>query len=300
MSVDSDSFDFDQFDETNVHDDEEDFDINSMPDPYANAPDVSVEAPAPAAPAAPAPAPAEPAAVQSQAPAAYETAMMDAAGMAMDTVRRANELAQQNAQEQENLDQRRLEQMAQMEQQHSEEMEEMRRKVEALEEENASLAAGEGMHNSAKSLMSTAESLLPTIERIRADDDTALENAAEIELLKKLLELCEYLPEDEKAEFMSSPIRMKMEYLIARLSGEPGLLKTALSLKKAGVLGEENVVFQPQKTFSVTNHELRKVFKCMKNLSDSLDDTYLADAMCNRIDNVLEKIELAEHSIQIF
>ena len=38
----------------------------------------------------------------------------------------------------------------------------------------------------------------------------------------------------------------------------------------------------------------------MKELSDGLDDEYLADAMCNRIDNVLERIELAENSIQIF
>ena len=104
---------------------------------------------------------------------------------------------------------------------------------------------------------------------------------------------------------MASPIRMQMEYLIAKMSGVPGLLKTALSLKKSGVLDEDDAegksyAFQPEKTFSVTNHELRKVFKCMKHLSDSLDDQYLADAMCNRIDNVLEKIELAENSIQIF
>ena len=219
--------------------------------------------------------------------------------MAMDTVKRANELAQQNAQEQALRDQQREEQFMQMEQQHAEEMDEMRRKVEALEEENASLAAHEGMLNSVKSLMSTAEELLPTIEKILADDDTALENAEEIELFKKLLELCEYLPEDEKAEFMASPMRMKIEYLIAKLSGEPGLLKTALSLKKSGVLGESDTA-AASKDFAVTNHELRKVFKCMKNLSDGLDDQYLADAMCNRIDNVLEKIELAENSTQIF
>ena len=308
-NVDSDSFDFDQFDETSAFEDEKkdepEFDINSMPDPFgpsAQTPSNTApvnDTPAPAAMEPPAP-PKAPAPVQQ--PPAYENAMMDAAAMAMDTVRRANELAQQNAQDQKALDEQREEQMRQMEQQHAEEMDEMRRKVEELEEENATLAANEGMRNSAKSLMSTAEELLPTIERILADDDTALENAEEIELLKKLLELCEFLPEDEKAEFMASPVRMQMEYLISKLSGIPGLLKTALSLKKAGVLDEDEDVsmLQAGKDFSVTNHELRKVFKCMKNLSDGLDDHYLADAMCNRIDNVLEKIELAENSIQIF
>ena len=286
-NVDSDSFDFDQFDESTVHDnEEEEFDINKMPDPFG--PDARVPAgvPADVPPAQP-------------APQSYAATMMDAAGMAMDTVQRANEIAQHNAHAQDQIIQKQDEQIAQMEEKHAGEMDEMRRKVAELEEENARLAS-EDNHPTAKSLLSTAEELLPTIEKILADDDTALENAEEIELFKKLLELCQYLPEDEKAAFMASPVRMEIEYLIAKMSGTPGLLKTAQSLKKAGVLGEEDSAPDMQKPFQVTNHELRKVFKCMKSLSDGLDDHYLADAMCNRIDNILERIELAENSIQIF
>jgi len=320
-NVDSDSFDFDQFDESTISSDDEpeqDFDIKKMPDPFTASPEEMGigpgsgldKGPAMGAPApAPTPAPA-PASAPAQTPASYATTMMDTASMAMDTVQRANELAQHNAQAQDQIIRKQDEQLAQMEQQYEEEMQqmeeqhagemdEMRRKVAELEEENAKLTSEDGMPT-AKSLMSTAEALLPTIEKILADDDTALENAAEIELFKKLLELCEYLPEDEKATFMASPIRMQIEYLISKMSGTPGLLKTALSLKKAGVLGEDEMGFDPQKTFAVTNHELRKVFKYMKELSDGLDDAYLADAMCNRIDNILERIELAENSIQIF
>ncbi len=315
-NVDSDSFDFDQFDETTAGEEDDDFDIKSMPDPFGSAPQEPVEPEI-----APAPVPQQPAPMASQFAApgqnpSYESTMMETASVAMDTVRKANEIAMANAEGQKVLDEQREQQMREMEQQHADEMDEMRRKVEALEEEKASLeeqnanlelenenlALGEGYTPTAKSLMSTAESLLPTIERILADDDTALENAAEIELFKKLLELCQYLPENEKAEFMASPVRMKMEYLISKMSGVPGLLKTALSLKKSGVLdeGDSDILALQQKDFSVTNHELRKVFKCMKKLSDGLEDPYLADAMCNRIDNILEKIELAENSIQIF
>jgi hypothetical protein len=247
---------------------------------------------------------------QANTPPSYASSMMDTASMAMDTAQRASELAQHNAHAQEQINQKQDEQIAQMEmeheeamqqleQQHAGEMDEMRQRLAALEEENAKLTTEDG-RPTAKSLMNTAEALLPTIERILADDDSAIENAAEIELFKKLLELCEYLPEDEKATFMASPVRMQMEYLISKMSGTPGLLKTALSLKKSGVLGESESLFDPQKTFSVTNHELRKVFKCMKELSEGLDDPDLADAMCNRIDNILERIELAENSIQIF
>ena len=325
-NVDSDSFDFDQFDETTAgettdSDLEPEFDINKMPDPFTASPEElgigsdagmplqpqssQLSQPSSAAPLGPA-----------QTPPSYASSMMDTASMAMDTAQRASELAQHNAHAQEQIIQKQDEQIAQMEmeheeamhqleEQHADEMDEMRRKVAALEEENAKLVSEDG-RPTAKSLMNTAESLLPTIERIISDDDTAIENAEEIELFKKLLELCSYLPEHEKAEFMASPIRMKMEYLISKMSGIPGLLKTALSLKKSGILddelsaGTEDGKLHSDKDFSVTNHELRKVFKYMKKLSDGLDDSYLADAMCNRIDNVLEKIELAENSTQIF
>ena len=286
-NVDSDSFDFDQFDETTVGETEPEpepeFDVNRMPDPFTASPEEmgigpdtgKQQPPQPQQP--PAPAPSRPA----QTPPSYASSMMDTASMAMDTAQRASELAQHNAHAQEQIIQKQDEQIAQMEmqheeemqqmeQQHADEMDEMRQKLAALEEENAKLVGEDGLPT-AKSLMSTAEALLPTIEKILADDDTALENAAEIELFRKLLELCEYLPEEEKAQFMASPVRMQMEYLIAKMSGTPGLLKTALSLKKAGVLGEDETVYLPQKNFSVTNHELRKVFKCMKELSDGLD-----------------------------
>ena len=319
-NVDSDSFDFDQFDETTAgetagsgagsgSDSEPEFDINKMPDPFTASPEemgigpdagMSQQAQQPSA------MPLRPA----QTPPSYASSMMDTASMAMDTAQRASELAQHNAHAQEQIIQKQDEQIAQMEieheeamqqleQQHAGEMDEMRRKVAALEEENAKLVSEDG-RPTAKSLMSTAEALLPTIERILSDDDSALENAAEIELFKKLLELCEYLPEDEKAAFRASPVRMEIEYLISKMSGTPGLLKTAQSLKKAGILGDDDITPDMQKPFAVTNHELRKVFKCMKELSEELEDSDLSDAMCNRIDNILERIELAENSIQIF
>lgn len=345
-NVDSDNFDFDQFDETSAYEQEDEpepnkesepeFDITQMPDPFSDsgliAPSMMDSAPGAAMPpqsqsmpesmaaasspvpsetaAAPAPAPAPVQTPASQTMTTYEDAVIGAADQAMNTVRRANELAQQNLEDQRRLDEHRQEELAQMQEQHAaemsqmeqqytDEMNEMRQKMAELEEENAALAE-ENNAPAVKSLMSTAESLLPTIEKILADDDSALENAAEIELFKKLLELCQFLPDDEKAEFLTSQIRMQMEYIISKMSGVPGLLKTAQSLKKAGILGDEENEFSQLSDFEVTNHELRKVLKYMKKLSEGLSDSYLADAMRSRIDFTLEKIEIAEKSIQIF
>ena len=115
-NVDSDSFDFDQFDETTTTGDEEpEFDVNKMPDPFP------AQAPEPAPAQAPAQMPARPAGT----PPSYATAMMDTASMAMDTVQRANELAQHNAHAQDQIIQKQDEQIQQMEQQYAEEMQQL-------------------------------------------------------------------------------------------------------------------------------------------------------------------------------
>ena len=84
----------------------------------------------------------------------------------------------------------------------------------------------------------TTQDMLKTIERILSDDDAASSNADKIEMFKKLRLLCDYLPETEKDTFQSCRNRMLIDYIISKLSGKPGLLITAQSLIKSGILGE--------------------------------------------------------------
>lgn len=153
----------------------------------------------------------------------------------------------------------------------------------------------------------SVSNLLPAIEKIIADDDFASENAEKVDLFKKLLSMSEYLPEDEKEDFLSGKPRMQMEYLVAKLSGKPGLLKTAKSLIKSGVLGEEyslpeesalseNQVYDN----GISNNLIRSVIKTMERLSINLDDKYLSRALCVFADNVLEQIEIQESKVRIF
>lgn len=151
-----------------------------------------------------------------------------------------------------------------------------------------------------KSEIKAAEELIPTIEKIIADDTIAAENMPQIDLFKKLISLSEFLPEEEKEEFLSGKPRMQMEYLIAKMSGKPGLLKTGQSLIKAGVLGEETGSSNDDSEIVATNENIRSVIKYMEKLSAGLEDKNLAKALCSNADNILEKIELEDKKSQIF
>ena len=150
------------------------------------------------------------------------------------------------------------------------------------------------------SLLTSAKELLPTIEKVIEDDEEAIENAPQIDMFRKLLSLSEYLPDDEKEKFRTGKQRMQMEYLISKMSGKPGLLKTSQSLRKAGVLGEVADNLRTGESGSVSNQEIKDVIGIMKKLSASLDDKNLAKALCSSADNVLEKIELEDKKAQIF
>ena len=144
-----------------------------------------------------------------------------------------------------------------------------------------------------------AEFLLPAIEKVLEDDEEANENAPEIEMFKKLISLSDYLPEDEKEKFRTGKQRMQMEYLISKMSGKPGLLKTSQSLRKTGVLGEVDAVTSDE-SGNISNQAIKDVIGIMKKLSADLEDKNLAKALCSSADNVLEKIELEDKKSQIF
>lgn len=167
-------------------------------------------------------------------------------------------------------------------------------------EESEPVEAVEEAESNASSLLSSAKELLPTIEKVIEDDEEAMENAPQIDMFRKLLSLSEYLPDDEKEKFRSGKQRMQMEYLISKMSGKPGLLKTSQSLRKAGILGEVADNLRTDESGNVSNQEIKDVIGIMKKLSASLDDKNLAKALCSSADNVLEKIELEDKKAQIF
>ena len=172
-----------------------------------------------------------------------------------------------------------------------------------LEEREDLLVERENLLNSkaenSVTLFDTVQYLLPKIERILEDDELALQYTSELELFKKLLNLCEFLPEDIKKEFLTSKIRLQIEYVIAKMSGKPGLLKTAHSLLKTGVISNANVL-SIENSVDITNDSLFNLIDYTKKLSEDLEDKSLAEGLQTYADSVLEQIELQNLSAQIF
>ena len=125
--------------------------------------------------------------------------------------------------------------------------------------------------------------------------------SAELELFKKLRTLSSYLPEKDKNSFDCCRMRMVIEYIIQKMSGKPGLLITAESLIKSGVLGEEyNRQLEDCCEEDLSNDLIRHVISDMKKLAQGLDDKELCNALCVSADGILEQIALLDQKVSIF
>lgn len=133
-----------------------------------------------------------------------------------------------------------------------------------------------------------ASSLVPAVENILKDEDGMRDFESQIKLFKTLLALSESLPSEKKKEFMQSRARVSLEYVIATLEGEPGLLKTSSALRKSGALANVASEEVPDADCS-TGELLETVVGDMKTLSQNLEEKDLSIALTKLADGILEK-----------
>ena len=137
---------------------------------------------------------------------------------------------------------------------------------------------------------STAEETLKKIQDSLVNQEVACENAEKIEMFKKLRDLCTFLPADDKNAQNAGHNLVLMDYIIAKMSGKPGLLETVQSLKDSGALGpQENAT----ENFSdgTESEMVEKVLNKMKNLAKDLQDKTLSSALCECADSVLGRLK---------
>ena len=144
-------------------------------------------------------------------------------------------------------------------------------------------------------MMAQVADLLPKIEKIIANQDDAEKFAKEVELFERLRALGSLLPDAQKRLFMQSKIRVVLEFLIARFSGKPGLLKTADSLRKSGVIDSElqnknadSVVSLEQCSFA---ERLSVVLNDMCDFAKSLEDKCLSAALIEMAKEIETRLE---------
>lgn len=241
-----------------------------------------------------------------------QQAMMNSAQAAMDSALNAQKMAHELSNEQERLKEK-LEQLEKQDtplQPLSENKEVSQTPGEsAFEKEvlpetlSEDISQGNAGSETVSSAQETLSKMLPSITKLLENEDLAKMNANELELFKKLLSFRDFMSEEEKAVFDSGKIRMLLEYIIAKMSGKPGLLKTAISLIKSGLIGVDYENFEAKlesEQIEISNDVIKQVIHTMICLSQELEDKGLATALKTAADLVLEKIEITEEKSQIF
>jgi len=144
----------------------------------------------------------------------------------------------------------------------------------------------------AERTLDNARKFLPNIVKIIEDDNVAAKYETELGLFSRLRSLSDYLPADKREEFLSSKTRMLMDYVIGKMSGKPGLVKTVENLLKSGILETEVDYSQIEsEAANLTGNDLaRKVISDLKDLTADLPDHNLAKALNDSADDVLNKL----------
>ena len=159
--------------------------------------------------------------------------------------------------------------------------------AEMTEEENAGDISAE--NESYEKVLGEVSKLLPYIENILQNKEDAKRFKQEVSLFNQLKEMGALLPEDKRRNFMTSRIRITLDFLIARLSGKPGLLKTTASLRQSGVLAEEEKASTEEVQLSNLNL-VKKVIGDMKLLTQDLGDRELAEGLVKMAEETEEKL----------
>ena len=138
------------------------------------------------------------------------------------------------------------------------------------------------------------DTILPKFEQLLEDKkDFPKENELEvqkaIELFKSFKSLGESLPDNSRKDFMQSKSRIKMDYIIDRLSGNEGLLKISQRLRDSGAVID--YVREAEVPLNYKGKRLcSDVLTNMKHFVCDLDDKDLSVGLNNIVSDVIKKL----------
>ena len=147
-------------------------------------------------------------------------------------------------------------------------------------------------------MLSKAVETLPSIVAAIANKDVAEEFSTSLDMFHKLREMLEYLPPAKKKQFMTSRNRLMLDYIIAKLSGKPGLFATVSALLASGVVTRPNATDEITSDIDLSMADdeniialVSSVMQTLRQLCENLEDDYLRDALDSEILGLLEKIK---------
>ena len=159
----------------------------------------------------------------------------------------------------------------------------------------------ESADSEAERMLRRAVEMLPSIVEAIENKTVEEEFSLSLDMFKKLREMLEFLPPAKKKQFMTSRTRLMLDYIIARLSGRPGLFATISALLNSGLITRSPTPtdeITSDLTIDASSEEdvvelVGSVFETLRGLCESLEDEYLRDALDTEILELLEKIKSA-------
>lgn len=136
-------------------------------------------------------------------------------------------------------------------------------------------------------MMKRAIDMIPEIVSGIEDRTTFYKFKRYLEMFKTLRNMLDFLPEIKQQEFMSSRNRLLLDYVISKLSGEPGLYATAKALHTSGII-HDNPALKGSDSEGI--ELVKEVLKIMLRLSESLEDEALRIAVEREAKELLKKL----------
>ena len=138
-----------------------------------------------------------------------------------------------------------------------------------------------------ETLMSQVSDVLPKLSSFIDSSEEEAKFQKEIELFKRLRQFGEQLPFEQRAKFLAGRVRLLLDYIIARLSGRPGLLRTASEVRRQNNIQENDM----QIAINGNNRrDIINVLKDMENLTFYLEDKNLSKALIVVAEEVVDKL----------
>lgn len=138
-----------------------------------------------------------------------------------------------------------------------------------------------------ETLVSQVSDVLPKLSSFLDSSEEEARFQKEIELFKRLRQFGEQLPFEQRAKFLAGRVRLLLDYIIARLSGRPGLLRTASEVRRQNNIQEKDM----QIAINGNNRrDIINVLKDMENLTFYLGDKNLSKALIVVAEEVVDKL----------
>ncbi len=129
--------------------------------------------------------------------------------------------------------------------------------------------------------------MLPSIIAAIEDRSVIYRFRAFLSMFKTLREMLEYLPPEQRREFMTSRNRLLLDYVISKLSGKPGLYATTKALLRSGLI-HENPENKPSEKEGI--ELVKEVLADLRELSEGLEDETLREVLNAEADSLEKNI----------